>query len=348
MSIQQQQAVILPALKAPFVIGPRDIPAPEHGEVLIKIMSVALNPANWAQHEYGILIPEYPAVLGCDVAGVVEALGEGVEGYEKGDKVFVGITIGGFQQYVTVPAAILIRIPENTSFDEAATFPVAFTTACVGVFGPTPIGLNLNPTFSWDKPQQGESALVIGGSTSVGQFVIQLLKFAGFSRIVAYASKVHFDYLQQLGATECIDRTEVPLDSLAAHITAPVKVVYDATTGPLDAAFDCIVDGGSIATVKLMARCEREGKKFTFVNVMGFLPRVDDTKFKGRPEYRPEYLTFGHLIVANLSEMLAKGALTGNRCEVLPNGLAGVPAGIERLGKGAVSGVKLVAHPQEA
>lgn len=62
------------------------------------------------------------------------------------------------------------QLPDKTSFDEAATFPITFTTACVGLFAPAPIGLNLNPTFSWDKLHKGESALVIGGSTSVGQF----------------------------------------------------------------------------------------------------------------------------------------------------------------------------------
>jgi NADPH:quinone reductase-like Zn-dependent oxidoreductase len=63
-----------------------------------------------------------------------------------------------------------IQIPENTSPDEAATFPIAFTTAAVGLFAAAPIGLGLNPNFSWDKPHQGESALVIGAATSVGQF----------------------------------------------------------------------------------------------------------------------------------------------------------------------------------
>jgi NADPH:quinone reductase-like Zn-dependent oxidoreductase len=56
------------------------------------------------------------------------------------------------------------------SFDEVATFPITFTTALVGLFAPAPIGLALNPSFSWNKPQQGESGLVIGGGTSVGQF----------------------------------------------------------------------------------------------------------------------------------------------------------------------------------
>ncbi|KAJ7693824.1 chaperonin 10-like protein [Mycena rosella] len=331
----QQQAVILPSVKAPFVVGPRDIPLPEEGGVLIRIMSTALNPANWKQREYDVFIPRYPVVLGCDIAGVVEAIGSGVEGFKKGDKVFASTIVGGFQQYITLSAAMLISMPENASFDEAATFPCAFNTACVGLFAPSPIGIGLNPTFSWDKPRQGDSALVIGASTSVGQFAIQLLKFCGFIRIVAYASKAHFDYLRELGATECIDRTEVPLDSVATQISAPVNVVYDAFTGALNAAYDCLVDGGSIVTVlpEAMAKILR--------------PRSDTQ----RP---PTAVCCGagahnvrELIIKNLPEMMAKGAVTPNRCEVLPHGLAGISGGLERMQKGGVSGVKLVAHPHD-
>lgn len=88
MTAQQQQAIIVPAPKAPFVLAPRDIPSPGKGEVLMKIMSVGLNPFNWAQRELNIMIDEFPVVLGNDVAGLVEDLGEGVEGFKKGDRMY--------------------------------------------------------------------------------------------------------------------------------------------------------------------------------------------------------------------------------------------------------------------
>ncbi|KAJ7123706.1 GroES-like protein [Mycena epipterygia] len=349
MTAQQQQAIIIPAPKAPFSLGPRDIPSPLKGEVLIKVMSVGLNPADWKQREFN-MIDEFPAVLGYDVAGVIETLGEGVEGFKKGDKIFAQADGGGFQQYTTIPAAILIRIPENASFDGVATFPVTFPTACIGLFASAPIGLGLNPTFSWDKPQKGESALVIGGSTSVGQFAIQLLKFLGFTRIAVYAAKVHFEYLEKLGATECVDRAVVPVDSLATLIS-PVKVVFDAT-GALNAAYDCAMDGGSVVTVRPGIKWDREGKKLTLVSVIGYYAGPDVVKNKDNvPAFaarKPEHTTFGKLIIKNLPEMLAKGVITANRCEVLPNGLAGIPPALERLQKGGVSGVKLVAHPQDS
>ncbi|KAJ7368828.1 GroES-like protein [Mycena albidolilacea] len=342
-----QQAIVVESPKAPFTLGSAKIPSPAKGEVLVKILSVALNPADWKQREYDV-IREYPAVLGCDVAGVVEKLGEGAEGFKKGDKVFAQIPAGGFQQYTTVPAAVLMPIPENANFDEVATIPVAFTTAAVGLFAAAPIGLGLNPNFSWDKPHQGESALVIGAATSVGQFVIQLFKFLGFTRIIAYASKTHFDYLKQLGATEFVDRVEVPVASLAAHpaLSPPVKVVFDVGNAP-DEAYDCVADGGSIATAVWAEKPDRnmKGKKVTVASAIGYIAGAD-LGFVGYLG-TPEHTVFGRLIIRNLPEMFKKGVVVANRIEILPNGLVGILGGLERLQKGSVSGVKLVAHPQD-
>ncbi|KAJ7149451.1 chaperonin 10-like protein [Mycena crocata] len=337
---QQQQALILEFPKAPFTVGKRDIPQPAKGEVLIKLMYVGLNPVNWAQREFNFLIDEYPAVLGMDNAGVIEELGEGVEGFKKGDRVFCESLLNGFQQYNAVPVATLINIPQGVSFDEVATIPCTFATACVGLFAPAPIGLSLNPTFSWDKPQQGESALVLGAGTSVGQFAIQLLKFAGFTRIVAYASKVHFDYLKQLGATDCIDRTDVSTAALSTHpaLLPPVKVVADCTLGELDAAYDCVADGGCLMAVQPMAKCAREGKQVNLVHTMGYLTGPDVLSFKNKDievtGSTLEHTTFGKLAIENLPRMLATKAVVANRLEVLPGGLSGIPDGLERLKKG--------------
>ncbi|KAF8214056.1 GroES-like protein [Mycena galopus ATCC 62051] len=350
-----QQAIVVPAPKEPFIITTREIPTPQKGEVLLKILSVGLNPINFKQRAFDFLIDEYPAVLGSDVAGTVEALGEGVYGFKQGDRVFAQTLLGGFQQYLAIPAAVLIRIPDNTSFDEAATFPITFSTACVGLFAPAPIGLALNPTFSWDKPHQGESALVIGGGTSVGQFAIQLLKFIGFTRIVVYASKIHFDHLKKLGATECIDRAAVPEESLAATLKTSVKVAYDigAPNLTLNVAYDCVVDGGSIVTTLPTSVLERDlaAKKVVLVRVQGYIagPDLMPPKRDNVAGYlsTADHTRFGKLIITNLPELLEKKKITALRCDVLENGLAGILGGLERLKNGNVRGVKLVGHPQD-
>jgi NADPH:quinone reductase-like Zn-dependent oxidoreductase len=88
----QQKALLIPTPKADFVLGTRDIPSPGKDEVLIKIMSVALNPMNYLQREHDVGIEEYPAVLGADFAGVIEKVGADVHGFAKGDRVYVHLS----------------------------------------------------------------------------------------------------------------------------------------------------------------------------------------------------------------------------------------------------------------
>ncbi|KAJ7639350.1 GroES-like protein [Roridomyces roridus] len=341
-----QQAIVVKSPKAPFIVESLPIPTPAKGEILVKIHSVALNPINWKQRAFNVLVDEYPVVLGSDVAGVVEQVSEDAQGFAKGDRVFACVLHGGFQQYIAFPAAIALPIPDNITYDQVSTFPIAFHTACVGLFAPAPIGIGLNPTFSWDKPQQGESALVIG-SGSVGQFAIQLLKFLGFTRIIAYASSRHEAYLRELGATEVVDRTAVPLEELA--VSPPVKVVYDAVGSAFKAACECVVDGGRIVTVSPMPISLPTGKTVAVSQVQGYYygPDVVGPKRNDVVGYLavPEHTTFGKVVMRELQELLAKGVVVANPVEVLPNGVAGVIEGLERLQKGSVSGVKLVAHP---
>ncbi|KAJ7501220.1 chaperonin 10-like protein [Mycena galericulata] len=351
--MSQQQALVIPYRKASFLLTARGIPSPGKGEVLLKILSIGLNPVNWVQHDFDMAIYEYPAVIGTDVAGVVKEIGEDVEGFGPGDEVFAQAPGGGFRQYTTLPAAILIRKPKNVSFDEVATFPVTFTTACVGLFAPAPIGLGLNPTFSWDKPQQGESALVIGAGTSVGQFAIQLFKFLGCTRIVAYASNTHFTYLRQLGATECIDRNVVSIERLV--VTPAVRVVFDATPGALGAAYACVADGGGVVVVRPQAVCDTDdpqaaGRGVALVRCFGFYAGAEVAKPPGAPHQYPAlpaHTQFGRHIIRELPVMLERGVVVANRVEILRDGLAGIPGGLERMKAGVVKGVKLVAHPQD-
>lgn len=89
-----QQAIIVPTVHAPFEIDHHDIPEPTSGEVLIKIMTVALNPFDWMKRDRDFLVASYPAIMGHDIAGVVESIGEGVMGFKKGDRVYVFLIYG--------------------------------------------------------------------------------------------------------------------------------------------------------------------------------------------------------------------------------------------------------------
>jgi NADPH:quinone reductase-like Zn-dependent oxidoreductase len=88
----QQKALLIPTPKADFVLGSHDIPSPGKDKVLVKIMSVALNTMYNKQREFDVMVDGYPAVLGADMAGVVEEVGEDVRGFSKGDRVCVQLS----------------------------------------------------------------------------------------------------------------------------------------------------------------------------------------------------------------------------------------------------------------
>lgn len=84
----QQKALWLTSKQGVFEVGPKNIPKPGPGELLVKIFAAALNPVDWKVQAHGFLhVQIYPAVLGSDASGTVEAVGEGVSGFTKGDRV---------------------------------------------------------------------------------------------------------------------------------------------------------------------------------------------------------------------------------------------------------------------
>ena len=87
--MSQQKALLIEKKNGPFVVGTRAVPTPGAGDLLVKVHAAGLNPVDWKIQVYGIFVETFPAVLGTDGAGEVVEVGEGVEGWSKGDKVCV-------------------------------------------------------------------------------------------------------------------------------------------------------------------------------------------------------------------------------------------------------------------
>ncbi|KAJ3979702.1 GroES-like protein [Lentinula detonsa] len=338
--MSEQKALLLEKAKGSFVVSTVPILKPGPGQLSIKVVAAALNPVDWKIQAWDIIIKEYPVILGTDIAGDVEEVGEGVEGFSKGDKVFCqGYFVnemGGFQQYALIPAEI---IPPNIDYAQASTIPLGFNTAAIGLLHAQPEGAGLNPTFDPNVNFSGQPALVVGGSTSVGQFAIQLFKLLGYSTVIAYASARHADYLKSLGATHVIDRGEVPVGSLAEAskkiANTPIKIAYNAV-GDNDtraACVDAIVEGGQVVDVNPEAKDPGNGKKV--FSVFG-------------TSHYPPHREFGRILWKTLPKLVQEERIVPNRVEKLPNGLAGIDEGLQKLKANKVSGVKLVAFPQEA
>ncbi|KAG9121587.1 hypothetical protein FRC07_002400 [Ceratobasidium sp. 392] len=226
--MSQQKASLLLAKQGKIEVGTRAIPTPQGKQALVKVTATAINPVDWKIVDYGIFVDEFPAVLGTDGAGIIESVGPEVTGFEKGDKIFFqGLykpaDFATFQQYTLVDTEVTAKVPPNISDDQASTIPLGSVTSLIGLFQKSGIDFPVNgPTAS------GKSVLILGGSSSVGQFGIQLARIAGFSPIVTTASVQHTEYLKSLGATHVFDRN---VDS---------KTLQEASGGPFSLAFDSI------------------------------------------------------------------------------------------------------------
>lgn len=85
----QQKALVVPSLGADFVLKTVDVPTPGAGEILVRVDVAGLNPVDWKAREWGIVIAEYPAILGCEVTGVVVQVGPEVTTRSVGDLMWV-------------------------------------------------------------------------------------------------------------------------------------------------------------------------------------------------------------------------------------------------------------------
>ncbi|KAH9885810.1 GroES-like protein [Cubamyces lactineus] len=356
-----QKALLLHKESTPYVVGEVPVQHPGPEEVLVKIIACALNPIDYAvvNPPYSrLFIRSWPYISGYDGSGVVVEVGSQVTNLKEGDRVLFP---GGsnpqersatFQQYAVVLAELTAIIPDNITFEQAATIPLALATDVIVLYNqsPAPENLSLRLKPVWEPEgttaYAGTPAFIIGGASSLGQYAIQLAKLAGHSPIITTASLHNTSLLTSLGATHVIDRN-LPKDEILAQVSkiigrkplefAFVAVPHDPEQCRLGR--DALALGGGLAIVlpspdRVPADVANPGDGKRVGYVFGSF-RLPYTRELGIATYQ------------NLTGWLEKGTLKPNPVEVLPNGLAGIPEGLERMKANKVSGKKLVAHPQE-
>jgi len=340
-----QKALLLTGVKEELVIKSTDTPKAGPGELLVHVESTALNPVDWKVQETGWGVEQYPVILGTDSAGVVAALGEGVAEFAVGDKIvhqgFRNIRQASFQQYTTVPAEIAAKIPPNVTFDQAASVPLGLATAVIGLYN-TGVGAGFAPF--WEAGGAGKYAgkpiIVFGGSSSVGQYVLQAAKHSGFSPIITTASPRNFDLVKSLGATHVVDRN-LPLSTLPDQVKAITSelftIIYDAiATSEIQLAAQGLVDSSGVVITVLGVSIpeEKRDESKKFINTRGSV----------HPEQnRP----IGKSLYSNLTKLLETGDIKPNHVEYIPGGLGSVQAQLYRLKKGEISGHKIIVRPAE-
>src|SRR5437868_9027199 len=196
------KAIVRPQYGPPDVLQFMEVakPTPKENEVLIKLYAASVNPLDLFHMRGAPLFRRIPGlrtpkqqVLGCDIAGRVEAIGRHVKQFQPGDEVFgvTGFAGGGFAEYVCAIEDKLALKPANLSFEEAAAVPVAAITALQGLRDKGHI-------------QPGQKVLVDGASGGVGTFAVQIAKSFG-AEVTAVCSTRNVDTARSIGADHVID-----------------------------------------------------------------------------------------------------------------------------------------------
>ncbi|MHA3020232.1 zinc-dependent alcohol dehydrogenase family protein [Mycobacterium sp. BMJ-28] len=229
------RAAVLTAYNIPLQIGEIPDPVAGPGEVLVRVMASGVNPLDTKirRGEAAHAKMDPPAVLGIDIAGVVEAVGSQVDGFRAGDEIFgmtggVGGVQGSLAELAAVDARLISRKPGALSMEQAAALPLGFITSWEGLVDRAGV-------------EAGQQVLIHGGSGGVGFLAVQLAIARG-AEVFATGGPSSQEVIRQAGATP-IDYTSTTVDDYVDAHTAGkgFDIVVDNVGGAtLDASFTAV------------------------------------------------------------------------------------------------------------
>ncbi|KAH7417245.1 chaperonin 10-like protein [Cadophora sp. MPI-SDFR-AT-0126] len=326
------------------------VPALRDDYILVKTKAVALNPTDWKHVAW---LTTEGTRIGCDYSGIVEEVGSKVtKPFKKGDRV-AGFAHGGnevhkedgaFGNIITAKGDVQIKIPDNLSFEEAATLGVGITTVGQGLYQSLQLPL---PT----KPATEKIYLLIyGGSTATGALAIQFAKLSGLT-VAVTCSPRNFDYVKSVGADAAFDYKSPTC----------AKDIQEWSGGNIKHALDCISEGDSPKiTVGAMSpsggvystllpvpadQVKSVNDKVDMKSTLGYTVVGEDFRFgPNKIEAKPEDFEFGKMFWELARELLAQGKVKVHKPSVnkYGKGFEGILKGMEEMKNGNVSGEKLV------
>jgi len=231
------KAIHVTALGRPEVLRPVDLPEPEPGPGMLRVANraVAINFHDVQSRRHGEPGLAVPYVPGTDFAGVVDGVGPGVEGFAPGERV-LGIQVSGaYAEKTLLPALLATRIPDDVSFEEAASCPVA--------------GLTAHFLVADNGVGAGTAVVVHAAAGSVGCFAGALLRAAGALSIGLVSSADKAEVALRAGFTHAVDyRREDPL-ARVRELTGGrgADLVLDSVAGPgMARSFEMLRPGGTV------------------------------------------------------------------------------------------------------
>jgi NADPH:quinone reductase-like Zn-dependent oxidoreductase len=209
-------------------------PKPQSGEVLIRVHAAGVNPIDWKVRE-GYLkefFPHtFPLILGWDLSGVVEKVGDGASRFKEGGEVYSlpdPLRDGAYAEYIAVRESDLALKPKSLDHVHAAAVPLAALTAWQALFDAAQL-------------ESSQRVLIHAASGGVGHLAVQLAKWKN-AHVVATASTKNQDLLRELGADETIDYTTQRFEDIARNI----DIVFDPIGGETQARSWQVLKKGGI------------------------------------------------------------------------------------------------------
>ncbi|WP_430787983.1 NADP-dependent oxidoreductase [Virgibacillus flavescens] len=214
------------------------VPEINDNQVLIEVHATSINPIDWKLRE-GYLkenLPlEFPITLGWDVAGIISEVGSAVTNFQIGDRVFARPALtreGTYAEYTAVDEELLAKMPENLSFEEASSVPLAGLTAwqCL---------------VDFSEIKEDDKVLIHAGSGGVGTFAIQIAKSFG-AHVASTASGKNEEFLKELGVDTFINYEEEDF----VNVLKDYDIVLDTLGGEVqEKSFQVLKEGGKLVSI---------------------------------------------------------------------------------------------------
>jgi NADPH:quinone reductase-like Zn-dependent oxidoreductase len=225
------KAVVMRETGGPDVLHYEDHadPEPGDGELLVRVRAVSVNPIDW-KYRRGLYEKKLPAILGNDIAGVVEA--SRADGFSEGDEVFGFALGGGDAELARASGDGVVKRPDALTHAQAAAMPVAGLTAWQAV-------------HDHGALESGQTALIAGAAGGVGHLAVQFAKLAG-ARTIGIGSARNRDFVLGLGADDYVDYTAQDV----AEAVKDVDLAFDAVGGETTATLlPTVREGGALVTI---------------------------------------------------------------------------------------------------
>ncbi|KAL8846518.1 MAG: hypothetical protein Q9221_008394 [Calogaya cf. arnoldii] len=349
-----KEAIVQPDLQVNIVDC--EIPVPKDDEVVTKVVVSGSNPKDWKRP----VMSKQAMNSGDDIAGVVHQVGRNVYEFKPGDRVAAFHQMmapgGSFAEYAVSWAHTTFHIPNHTSFEEAASVPLAAMTAAIGLYQRFE-GLPL----PWHPTTKSIPLIIYGAASAVGAYAIKLAQLSNMHPLICVAGR-GIPFVETLISPE---KGDIILDYREGDekLVSNLKSAVDKVGSKVSYAFDAVSEHNSFQNICQVLDHETgqitlvlPGKDYSAIpasitqttTMVGAVhDAMDQQQFQKSTGSKPGNTDFGYLMFRFFGRGLAQGWFKGHPTSTIPGGLGGISSALKNLKEGKASAVKYVFRLEE-